>query len=73
MMRNLTQFEKVIRCMKELEDRFTIILKLELFSDTAGDAFFVADTREPWKWAFSFADLDALEKGLEDFEQYIAG
>jgi hypothetical protein len=69
----LNQFEKVIRCMKELEDRYTIILKLELFSDVSGDCYFVADTREPWKWAFAFADLDELEKNLEEFDQYIAG
>jgi hypothetical protein len=70
-MKALSQFNRVIKLLKELEDKHTAIFKLEMFSDTSGDCYYMPDTGMPWKYAFPFADIENLEQELIDFELFI--
>ncbi len=70
---NLNTFERVIRKLKDMEDLYTIIFKIEMFSDVTGDVSYLTSTNDPWKYAFPFSDLDSLNVELNKFEEYLKG
>jgi hypothetical protein len=69
-----TMFSSVIRKLQEIEDRYGIIIKIELFTAVEGTVYYITDTREiVWRVGYEFAGLEEWNKGLVEFEEFLAG
>jgi hypothetical protein len=67
-----TLFQQTIRRLQEIEDRYSIIIKLDLFTDVTGSLQYLTDTEKVvWKTGFYFSGLESFKSLLDEFEEFL--
>jgi hypothetical protein len=65
---------KIVHKLQELEDRYGVLVKVELFTDSTGTLMYLTDTKNvEWKTGFYFSGMKLFEEGLQEFEEFLAG